>query len=69
MRASARTFPCHFPAGFLQRGPQLRGDTVAHNPNYVARRSGNDVGADPSVATMAAGGRLSPIVKENLARA
>jgi hypothetical protein len=33
------------PAAFLQRGSQLRGDPVAHNPNYVARRSGNDVGA------------------------
>jgi hypothetical protein len=33
------------PAGFLQRGSRLRGEPVAHNPNYAARRSGNDVGA------------------------
>ena len=41
IRASSAAQNCRF----LQRGFQLRGDPVAHTPTYVARRSGNDVGA------------------------
>jgi hypothetical protein len=45
LTSSSTSTPSAAPAAFLQRGSQLLGDPVAHNPNYVARRSGNDVGA------------------------
>jgi len=64
-----------FGSRFCREASQLRDDPVAHKPELCCKaqrqRRQRDLSqlADPSVATMAAGDRLSRIVKENLARA